>query len=102
MRAKLSEAEKKKRREPQHKGVAKFATSLNLAKKVASSLCLGFMVDHCTVEHETLAKVLSWYRRAKLQVLVMATMEAMKKARKALKQKNLDIFLKLSVQRLLK
>ena len=26
---------------------------------VASSLCLGFMVDHCTVEHETLAKVLA-------------------------------------------
>ena len=90
-RAKLSEAEKKKRREPQVKGVAKFATSLILAKKVASSLCLGFMVDHCSAEHETLAKVLSWYRRNKLQVLVMATMEAMKKARKALKQKNLDI-----------
>ena len=88
---KLKEAESEGKRKPLMKQLQKFKNSYALVKKVSSDLCLGWMVEQATVEHENLARILSWFRRSKLQVLIMTNMEGMNRARKALKQKKLEI-----------
>jgi len=89
--SKVEEAEKRGARGPQLRSLAKFNTTLATVKKISSKHCVGWMVEQATVEHECLTKILSWFRRGKLQVLIMTNVEIMQKARKALKQKGLDI-----------
>ena len=90
-RAKVAEAEGRGSRPAIARALSKFKTASQVCERVAGADYVGWMVAQATCEHENLARVLSWYRRNKLQVMVFGTGEAMREARHELKEKRQEI-----------